>query len=88
MIPAALRLLACILACACAWRCACLMTTRLAFAAPRHGQLDVEDILRDKSLCFLVFCAAALVISFATTPPCSTPGQPASCVAPAMSRST
>ena len=68
MIPAALRLLACILACACAWRCACLMTTRLAFAAPRHGQLDVEDILRDKSLCFLVFCAAALVISFATTP--------------------
>lgn len=48
MIPAALRLLACILACACAWRCACLMTTRLAFAAPRHGQLDVEDILREE----------------------------------------
>lgn len=68
MLALLLRLLACLLTCACVYLCMRLACMRIALVAHTRRRLDVEDVLRDPTLSFLLFCAAGVVVSYATTP--------------------
>ena len=67
MLAVLLRLSACLLACACACLCVRLAWTRIKLVAQPQRAVSIEDILRDPTLSFLVFCGAGIVISYATS---------------------
>lgn len=67
MLVLLLRLASCLLACVCVYLCARLACTRIALMARPRQPLALEDILRDPTLSFLVFCAAGVIVSYAIT---------------------
>lgn len=64
----------CAFAFAFAYRCALLASRRLSQVAYRSQQLRLEDVLRDRTLCLLLFCAFVAVIAFAVSPFLLIPG--------------
>ena len=68
MLAFLLRIASCALACACIYLCARLVSTRISLMARPRQSLSLEDVLRDPTLSFLVFCGAGVVVSYAITP--------------------
>lgn len=67
MLASLFRLTACLLACTCACLCVRLAWTRIKLAIQPQRAVSIEDVLRDPTLSFLVFCGAGIVISYATS---------------------
>lgn len=88
MLAFLLRLASCMLACICAYFCVRLACTRVDLLVRPRQPLGIEDILRDPTLSFLVFCGAGIVVSYAITPwlfvPCIAVAYVLSRRAPAM----
>lgn len=88
MLAFLLRLASCMFAYACAYLCVRIACTRVGLLARPRQSLGVEDMLRDPTLSFLVFCGAGVVVSFAITPwllvPCIAMAYALSRRAPAM----
>ena len=68
MIQATFRIAACAFVGICAWQCARLALARTQLVKSTRRKLELEDILRDRTLCFMVFCGSGVVISYATLP--------------------
>ena len=62
-----LRVLTCFLVFAFVYRCVLLLVRRIQIMPRKKQQLRLEDILRDQTLCLLVFSAAGVVVAYATT---------------------
>lgn len=62
-----LRALCCLLAAYAAYRLARAILTHVALMPKKRQALRLDDILRDRALCTLVFCAIALVVSYASS---------------------
>lgn len=67
ILSAAIRVLCCFLAFLSAYRCTLLFTKHVQMMPRRKQQLKLDDILRDRTLCLLLFSAAGLVVSYATS---------------------
>lgn len=68
MLASLLRLISCLLACACVYLCVRLAWARIGLMLHTRQSLSVDDVLRDPALSFLVFCSAGIVVSYAMTP--------------------
>ena len=66
MLPAALRLASCLLSFFCLYRCVRLIALRVSFIAGKRSSFSAEDVLRDRTLCFIAFEAAGTVVAYAT----------------------
>lgn len=88
MLALLFRLASCVSAFACAYLCIRLVCTRIGLLARPRQSLSMEDVLRDPTLSFLVFCGAGVVVSYAITPwllmPCIVMAYVLSRRAPAM----
>lgn len=67
-------LLSCSLGFACAYTIVRLLSVRLLSLTYDRHALSLDDILRDRALCFLLFFAASLVIAYALSPWLLVPG--------------
>lgn len=74
------RVMACALSFACAGTAANLALSRLALITKTRQSLDLDDVLRDRPLCFMLFACAVVVISYATVSWLVLPGIPLSYV--------
>lgn len=65
MIAFLLRVALCALCFACAYHAACCVCMRMRLVAGARRKLSLEDVLRDRMLCFALFAACAAVLSTA-----------------------
>lgn len=88
MLAAIVRLLLCALCFECVYHATLRVCTQLSLIKGTQRKLTLEDILRDQLLCFTLFAACALVLSFAIVFWLVIPGLIAACLltkkAPAM----
>lgn len=61
------RVLCCTFSFATGYQLAHMLMSHIRLMPRRRQRLQLEDILRDRTLCFLLFAAAGLVVSYATT---------------------
>lgn len=67
LISAILRVACCVLACVAVYRCVLVLETHIRLMPRKRQRIQLEDILRDRTLCFLVFVATGVVIAYATS---------------------
>lgn len=67
MLGMLIRLILCASCFACVHSAVRLAASRLRVISSARQKLELEDVLRDHTLCFLLFGAVALVISYATS---------------------
>lgn len=80
MLALLLRIMLCVLCFACAYNGASRVCTQLRLVTSAHRALSLEDVLRDRLLCFVMFAAGAAVVSFALSPWLLIPGLALACV--------
>ena len=62
-----LRLLCCLLSAYAVYRAARAVLTHVSIVSSRRQSITLDDVLRDRSLCTIVFCAVALVVAYASS---------------------